>query len=83
MNSILVRNSILAMNSIVASRIRLPKMIVIAMLLLVSFQVGFTQLQTIEIRENQTSHLIFPADILYTDIGDNDNFIVGLVLQQG
>jgi len=38
--------------------------------------VGFAQSQTIEIRENQTSHLIFPADILYTDIGDNDNFIV-------
>jgi len=35
------------------------------------------QSQTIEIRENQTSHLIFPSDILYTDIGDQDNFIVG------
>jgi len=40
-------------------------------------QVGISQSQTIEIRENQTSHLIFPSDILYTDIGDNDNFIVG------
>ena len=39
-------------------------------------QIGFSQSQTIEIRENQTSHLIFPDDILYTDIGDNDNFIV-------
>ena len=29
----------------------------------------------IEIKENQTSHLIFPSDILYTDIGDNENFI--------
>ena len=38
--------------------------------------IGFSQSQTIEIRENQTSHLIFPSDILYTDIGDNDNFIV-------
>ena len=37
---------------------------------------AFSQSQTIEIRENQTSHLIFPSDILYTDIGDNDNFIV-------
>jgi len=40
-------------------------------------QIGHSQSQTIEIRENQTSHLIFPSDILYTDIGDNDNFIVG------
>ena len=38
--------------------------------------VGFSQSRTIEIRENQTSHLIFPSAILYTDIGDNDNFIV-------
>ena len=33
------------------------------------------QTQTIQIKENQTSHLIFPSDILYTDIGDNQNFI--------
>ena len=42
--------------------------------LLLSYQC-FAQTQTIEIKENQTSHLIFPADILYTDIGDNENFI--------
>jgi len=45
-------------------------------LLLLICQIGKSQSQTIEIRENQTSHLIFPSDILYTDIGDNDNFIV-------
>ena len=44
------------------------------LLLISSF--ASAQSQTIEIRENQTSHLIFPSDILYTDIGDNDNFIV-------
>lgn len=45
--------------------------------LLFLVQIGFSQTRTIEIRENQTSHLIFPSDILYTDIGDQDNFIVG------
>ena len=35
----------------------------------------FAQNGTIQIKENQTSHLIFPSDILYTDIGDNENFI--------
>jgi len=42
--------------------------------LLLSFQC-FAQTQTIEIKENQTSHLIFHSDILYIDIGDNENFI--------
>jgi len=42
--------------------------------LLLSYQC-LAQTQTIEIKENQTSHLIFPSDILYTDIGDNENFI--------
>jgi len=42
--------------------------------LLLSFQC-FAQTQTIEIKENQTSHLIFPSDLLYIDIGDNENFI--------
>ena len=42
--------------------------------LLLSYQC-FAQTQTVEIKENQTSHLIFPSDILYTDIGDNENFI--------
>ena len=42
--------------------------------LLLSYQC-FAQTQTIDIKENQTSHLIFPSDILYTDIGDNENFI--------
>lgn len=46
-------------------------------ILLFLIQTGFSQTRTIEIRENQTSHLIFPSDILYTDIGDQDNFIVG------
>ena len=45
-------------------------------LLILICQIGKSQSQTIEIRENQTSHLIFPSNILYTDIGDNDNFIV-------
>ncbi|MEM6321107.1 MAG: hypothetical protein AAF960_25815 [Bacteroidota bacterium] len=30
----------------------------------------------IQIMENQTSHLIFPSDIIYTDIGDNQHFII-------
>jgi len=30
----------------------------------------------IQIMENHTAHLIFPADIIYTDIGDNQNYIV-------
>jgi len=29
----------------------------------------------IQIMENQTTHLVFPADIIYTDIGDNENYI--------
>ena len=30
----------------------------------------------VQIMENHTAHLIFPADIIYTDIGDNQNYIV-------
>ncbi len=30
----------------------------------------------IQIMENQTSHLVFPSDIIYTDIGDNENYII-------
>ena len=26
--------------------------------------------------ENQTTHLVFPSDIIYTDIGDNANYII-------
>ena len=45
-----------------------------AVVLLLSCQC-FAQTQIIQIKENQTSHLVFPSDILYTDIGDNENFI--------
>ena len=50
------------------------KLILWAVGLLLSYQC-VAQTQTIEIKENQTSHLIFPSDILYIDIGDNKNFI--------
>jgi len=56
--------------------ITMKKITIILLLIGVSSQLGFTQFQTIEIRENQTSHLIFPSDILYTDIGDNANYII-------
>ena len=34
------------------------------------------QTKTIEIKNNQTSHMIFHADIIYADIGDNENYII-------
>ena len=34
-----------------------------------------SQNRIIQIMENQTTHLIFPSDIIYTDIGDNGNYI--------
>lgn len=36
----------------------------------------FAQNSIIQIMENQTTHLIFPSDIIYTDIGDNENYII-------
>ena len=36
----------------------------------------FAQNTIVQIMENHTAHLIFPADIIYTDIGDNQNYIV-------
>ena len=36
----------------------------------------FAQNTIIQIMENQTTHLVFPSDIIYTDIGDNQNFII-------
>lgn len=50
--------------------------VVIGWLFLLQYQEGFSQQSTIEIRENQTSHLIFTSDIIYTDIGDQQHFIV-------
>ena len=41
---------------------------------LLSFQC-FAQNTIIQIMENQTTHLVFPTDIIYTDIGDNENYI--------
>ena len=34
------------------------------------------QTKTIEIKNNQTSHVVFHADIIYADIGDNENYII-------
>jgi len=43
--------------------------------LLLSYQ-SFAQNTIIQTMENQTPHLVFPSDIIYTDIGDNANYII-------
>lgn len=43
--------------------------------LLFSYQC-YAQNTIIQIMENQTTHLVFPSDIIYTDIGDNQNYII-------
>ncbi len=51
------------------------KLTLLGVVFLLSYY-SFAQNNIIQIMENQTSHLIFPADIIYTDIGDNQNYII-------
>ncbi len=50
------------------------KLTFLGVALLLSF-LSIAQNTIIQVMENGTTHLVFPSDIIYTDIGDNQNYI--------